>query len=135
MSLTTGILPALTDKIEKRRKLAYWSASSSLIALIALCVAWELILAPLRPEGSWLVLKVLPLLLVLPGILKQRVRTYQVVSLLIWIYFAEGTTRATSDPAAASQLLAWIEVVLCVVLFTAVSVYARTYKVPKTKTM
>ncbi len=135
MSLTTGILPALTDKIEKRRKLAYLSASSSLIALIALCVAWELILAPLRPEGSWLVLKVLPLLLVLPGILKQRVRTYQVVSLLIWIYFAEGTTRATSDPAAASQLLAWIEVVLCVVLFTAVSVYARTYKVPKTKTM
>lgn len=133
MSLTPGVLPTLTPQIEQRRKLAYWAASSSLIALIALCVAWELVLAPLRPEGSWLVLKVLPLLMVLPGILKQKVRTYQVVSLLIWIYFAEGTTRATSDPAAASQLLAWVEVVLCVVLFAAVSVYARTYKVPKSK--
>lgn len=135
MSPTPSVLPALTPQVEQRRKLAYWAASSSLIALIALCVSWELVLAPLRPEGSWLVLKVLPLLMVLPGILKQKVRTYQVVSLLVWIYFAEGTTRATSDPAAASQLLAWLEVALCVVLFTAVSVYARTYKTPKTKTM
>lgn len=135
MSMAPGVLPDLKPQMAHRRKLAYWSASSSLIALIGLCVAWELVLAPLRPEGSWLVLKVLPLLMVLPGILKQRVKTYQVVSLLVWIYFAEGTTRATSDPAVASQLLAWAEVALCVILFAAVSVFARTYKVPKSTQM
>lgn len=112
---------------------AHRAASASLIGLIALCVAWELSLAPLRPEGSWLVLKVIPLLLVLPGILKQRVRTFQVTSLLIWIYFAEGATRASSDPALESRLLAGLEVALCLLLFTAVSVYARAFKIPKVK--
>ena len=37
-------------------------ASASLIALIFLCLAWELWLAPIRPGGSLLVLKTLPLL-------------------------------------------------------------------------
>eukprot|EP01030_Chromulinospumella_sphaerica_P016774 gene16774-16590_t len=112
---------------------AYWATVSSLLALIALCVAWELFVAPIRPGGSWLVLKVLPLLLVVPGIFKQRVRTYQATSLLLWLYFAEGATRATSDPALASQLMAGLEVLLTIVLFASVSVFARTYKVPKTK--
>ena len=53
------------------------TASTSLIALIFLCVAWELWLAPLRPGGSWLVLKALPLLAPLMGILKGRRYTYQ----------------------------------------------------------
>ena len=41
-----------------------WSlaASASLVALIVLCVAWEAWLAPLRPGGSWMILKVVPLL-------------------------------------------------------------------------
>src|SRR5690606_28653235 len=38
------------------------TASVCLIGLIALGLAWELWLAPLRPGGSWLVLKVIPLL-------------------------------------------------------------------------
>jgi hypothetical protein len=33
------------------------TAVGSLLALIALCLAWELVLAPLRPGGSWLALK------------------------------------------------------------------------------
>lgn len=116
------------------RRNAYWAAVISLLSLIALCVAWELFVAPLRPGGSWLVLKVLPLLLVVPGIFKQRVRTFQATSLLVWVYFAEGATRASSDPALASQLMAGLEVVLCITLFAAVSVYARTFKIPKTGT-
>ncbi len=36
--------------------------AGSLIALILLSLAWELWLAPLRPGGSWLVLKILRLL-------------------------------------------------------------------------
>lgn len=122
-----------TTHTEATRKKAYWATVSSLLALIALCVAWELFIAPIRPGGSWLVLKVLPLLLVVPGIFKQRVRTYQATSLLLWLYFAEGATRASSDPALASQLMAGLEIVLTIVLFASVSVYARTYKIPKTK--
>ena len=120
-----------TASVISTRQTAYWTASLCLIALIALCVAWELVLAPIRPGGSWLVLKVLPLLLILPGILKQRVRTYQIASLLVWLYFAEGATRASSDPALNSQLLSGLEVFLCIVLFASVSIFARTYKIPK----
>ena len=122
-----------TLKVESTRKKAYWATVASLLALIALCVAWELFIAPIRPGGSWLVLKVLPLLLVVPGIFKQRVRTYQATSLLVWLYFAEGATRASSDPALTSQLMAGLEVLLTISLFVGVSVFARTYKIPKTK--
>jgi uncharacterized membrane protein len=77
-------------------------ASASLIALIAGGIAWEAVLAPLRPGGSWLTLKVLPLLLPLPGILNGRRYTYQWSSMLILLYFAEGVTRAWSDTAPSS---------------------------------
>jgi uncharacterized membrane protein len=122
-----------TPEIDAIRKKAYWATVCSLLALIALCVSWELFIAPIRPGGSWLVLKVLPLLLVVPGIFKQRVRTYQATSLLVWLYFAEGATRASSDPALASQLMAGLEVLLTIALFASVSIFARTYKIPKTK--
>ncbi len=52
-------------------------AATCLLALIALGLAWELWLAPLRPGGSWLALKVLPLTLALPGVLKLRMYTYR----------------------------------------------------------
>jgi uncharacterized membrane protein len=99
-------------------------ASASLIALIALSVAWELWLAPLHPGGSWLVLKVLPLLLPLFGILHGRVYTYRWSTLLIWLYFTEGTVRAWSD-RGASATLALLEVVLSLVFFIAAAWYAR----------
>ena len=69
----------------------------SLVALIFLCLAWELWLAPLRTGGSWLVLKTLPLLLPLMGILKGRRYTYQWAPMLILAYFTEGVVRAWSD--------------------------------------
>ena len=61
-------------------------ASALLIALIFLCVAWELWLAPIRPGGSWLVLKALPLLAPLMGILKGRRYTYQWAPMLVLAY-------------------------------------------------
>jgi len=88
----------------------------SLIALIALCVAWELALAPLRPGGSWLVLKVLPLLLPLIGILKRDVYTMQWASMLILLYLTEGIVRGTSDKGL-SATLGWIEVALVCAFF------------------
>lgn len=100
------------------------TAVASLVALIALCVAWELWLAPLRPGGSWLVLKSFPLLLPLRGLVAGRRYTYQWASLFVLAYFAEGVVRAASDPGP-SRFLALAETGLAVLLFSAVVAYAR----------
>lgn len=99
-------------------------AVGSLLSLIALGLAWELWLAPLRPGGSWLVLKVLPLTLPLPGLLKHRMYTYRWLSLLIWLYFTEGVVRATSD-SGLSAVLAGVQVLLCVLIFVACALHVR----------
>lgn len=99
-------------------------ASVSLIALIFLCVAWELWLAPIRPGGSWLVLKALPLLAPLMGILKGRRYTYQWAPMLILAYFSEGVMRAWSE-RGLSQALAFGEIVLSVAFFFAAIYFAR----------
>jgi uncharacterized membrane protein len=102
-------------------------AVASLLGLIALGLAWELWLAP---TGSrWLAFKVLPLVWPLAGLLKHRLYTYRWVSLLVWLYFAEGIVRATGLPPGADAgldvTLAWIEVALCTLLFTACAAHVR----------
>jgi uncharacterized membrane protein len=109
------------------QKISHWGAVASLLALIALCVAWELVLAPLRPGGSWLVLKVVPLLLPLIGILKRDVYTMQWSSMLILLYFAEGIVRATSDKGL-SATLGWCEVGLTSLFFFFILSYLRPVK-------
>ena len=95
-----------------------------MLALIALGLAWELWLAPLRPGGSWWALKVLPLALPLAGLLKRRMYTYRWVSLLVWLYFAEGVVRATSE-RGTSAWLASLQVALCLLLFAACAAHVR----------
>ena len=109
------------------QKTCYFGAAISLIALILLCVAWELQLAPLRPGGSWLVLKVLPLLLPLRGELKRDLYTMQWSSMLILLYFTEGIVRATSDKGL-SATLGWIEAGLACAFFFCTIFYLRPYK-------
>jgi uncharacterized membrane protein len=111
----------------RMQKVCYAGTIVSLVALIALCVAWELALAPLRPGGSWLVLKVVPLLLPLRGILKRNIYTMQWSSMLILLYFAEGIVRATSDEGL-SATLGWIEVALVSIFFLCSMLYLRPYK-------
>ena len=99
----------------------------SLLALIALGLAWELWLAP---TGSrFLAFKVLPLVIPLTGLLKHRLYTYRWVSLLVWLYFTEGIVRATGLPSGTplgiGEWLAWGQVGLCSVLFTACALHVR----------
>ena len=101
-----------------------YAASAALVALILVCLAWELWLAPLRPGGSLLALKALPLVLPLSGILQGRRYTFQWSSLLILAYFAEGVTRAWSD-TGLSQKFSFLEILLSVVFFAAAVSYAR----------
>ncbi|WP_303784646.1 DUF2069 domain-containing protein [Azovibrio restrictus] len=100
------------------------AASASLIALIFLCLLWELWLAPLQPGGTWMAAKAFPLLLPLFGILKGRRYTYQWSSLLALLYLMEGSVRATSD-TGPSQWLALLETLLALVFFASVVAYAR----------
>ncbi|HZX30025.1 MAG TPA: DUF2069 domain-containing protein [Rhodocyclaceae bacterium] len=109
-----------------------WLAAGSLIALIFLCLSWELWLAPLRPGGSWLAIKAVLLLTPLFGILRGRRYTYQWTSLFVLLYVMEGLVRATSDHGL-SQMLAIAETVLSLVLFAAVVAYARITRPSKQK--
>jgi uncharacterized membrane protein len=100
------------------------AAASSLAALIVLCLAWELWLAPLRPGGSLLALKALPLALPITGVLQGRRHTYQWSSMLVLAYFAEGVTRAWSE-AGMSRQLSVLEILLSLTFFAAAVTYAR----------
>ncbi|PKO72679.1 MAG: DUF2069 domain-containing protein [Betaproteobacteria bacterium HGW-Betaproteobacteria-14] len=96
----------------------------SLIALVFLCLSWELWWAPLRHGGSWLALKALPLLAPLFGVLRGRRYTHQWVTLLALVYFTEGVVRAATD----QELSAWLalaETALSFVLFCSAVLYVR----------
>lgn len=97
-------------------------ALGSLFALLVLGLAWELWLAP--TGSGTLALKVLPLLLPLPGLWRHRMYTFRWLSLLVWLYFLEGAVRATSE-SGLSQVLALVEVLLCLVLFAACALHVR----------
>lgn len=102
----------------------HYSSIVSLIALIFLALAWEGRLAPLRPGGSLLILKAVPLLLPLFGILRGKVYTYQWASMLILLYFTEGVVRAMSDQGL-SAALAGIETALALLFFFSSIFYVR----------
>ena len=111
-------LAAPTATVRRTRALAV----AATLALIALGVAWELWLAP-TGRGT-LALKVLPLFLPLPGLLRLRLYTYRWLSLGVWLYVAEGAVRAGSD-RGLSATLALIEVAIALVLFTTCCIHIR----------
>src|SRR6478735_9839309 len=88
--------PLVPPAVEATR----WVAVASILGLIVLGLAWELWLAPLRPGGTLLALKVLPLCIPVAGLLRRRMYTYRWVSLLVWPYFVEGVVRAWNDAVA-----------------------------------
>jgi uncharacterized membrane protein len=121
----------MIDPIESRRRraaLAHRMGVAALVTLVLLCVAWEWWLAPIRPGGSWLVLKAVPLAVLLWKIVDahgNRRYAYQWSTLFIWFYFTEGVVRAWSDLTFASQSLAFIEVMLCTLYVGAAITYVR----------
>lgn len=107
---------------------AHRVALVSLCCLIVLCILWEWLIAPIRPGGSWMILKALPLMIPLQGILTNQIKrryTYQWATLFVWIYFTEGIVRAWSDLAPLSRSMATIEVLLAIVFYVAAVIYVR----------
>jgi uncharacterized membrane protein len=105
----------------------YRTARMALITLIVLCFAWEAWLAPLRPGGSLLVLKIVPLLLPLYGVVRRNLYTLQWSTMLVLAYFIEGVVRGMSDPAPIASL-AWSEAALSVIYFVCAVWYLAPFK-------
>ena len=118
MSLPAVREPALSPV--RHAAFALW------LLLLVLCVAWEAFLAPLRPGGSWLVLKALPLALLSPGVARGALKPMQVATLVILLYVAEGAVRL-ADGAAVARLAA-LELLLAVGFFCAAVAYLAPFK-------
>jgi uncharacterized membrane protein len=107
-------------------ELSRWLAVAALLALIVLSIAWEMWLAPMRAGGSPVIaaVKALPLCIPLAGLMRRRMYTYRWLSLLVWLYFAEGVVRAWSETGLAARL-AFAEIALTLVLFAACAFHVR----------
>lgn len=103
-------------------------AVASMALLILWLLAWETVVAPLRPGGTLLALKAVPLLLPLLGAIRRDIYTLQWSSMVILLYFAEGVVRAYSDTVPLSAMMAWGEMLLVVVYFACTLMFLRPYK-------
>ena len=109
-----------------KHKLFHWGAIASLVTLIAWCVLWEMVIAPLKPGGSWMVLKAVPLLFPLLGVIKRDLYTLQWTSMMVLLYFTEGVVRGWSDKVM--PWLGWGEAAIVIVYFMCAILYVRPYK-------
>ncbi|MBZ8141433.1 hypothetical protein CLD22_16195 [Rubrivivax gelatinosus] len=113
------VSPAVPDAaVRQTRALAL----AALIALIVQGVAWELWIAP--TGSGTLALKVLPLVAAVPGMLRHRLYTFRWLSMVLWLYVTEALVRSTSEHGAG-QVMAIVELVLCILLFTFCALYVR----------
>ena len=111
-------------QVGKSVEFTRWLAVACLVGLVVLGLGWELTWAPVKPGGSLLALKVVPLCFALAGLLKNRMYTYRWLSLLVWIYFTEGVVRAYGDKPPGNWL-ALGEVALCLGLFVACVLHVK----------
>jgi uncharacterized membrane protein len=109
-----------------RQRAGWWWAVAAWIALIMLCVSWELLIAPLRPGGSWLAIKALPLLIVLPALVRGGPYAMQIALFISMIYLFEGGARLFEPGPAAA--LAIVELALVAVFLAGAVVYLRPMK-------
>lgn len=103
-------------------------AIASLLALLLWCMVWEIWFAPLRPGGTLLFLKALPLAFAVRGVARGSLYTIQWASMLVLLYLMEGVVRVMSDPPGPSISAAWIEIVLASVFFFCSIFYVRPAK-------
>jgi uncharacterized membrane protein len=110
-----------------RRQVVAWRWSIlAWIALIGLGLAWELVLAPLRPGGSWLALKVMPMLLPLPAMLRGSAYAMQLALFIVMLNVLEGAVRLFEP--APNAWFAGLELLLAIFFFVTAIVYLRPMK-------
>lgn len=102
-------------------------AIAGVIALALLAFAWEMVLAPLRPGGSWLALKALPLAVLVPAASKGNLRALQWLSLLLPFYLAEGVVRGFTE-SGRHALVAWTAAAAATISFVALLAWLRAMR-------
>ncbi len=118
-AMNTAAASAAPDAVLVRARAV---ALASLVGLIVLGLAWELWLAP--TGGRTWAIKVLPLAFAIAGIARFRMFTHRWLSLLVWLYVTEGLVRGVTE-RGLSMTLAWLQVLLCLILFAACSTHVR----------
>jgi uncharacterized membrane protein len=101
-------------------------ATAAFVDLFILCVSWEWFISPLRPGGSWLILKGVPLLFAIPGLWKGKVYTMQWASMLILLYITEGLVRILET--GANFWMAVLETTLGTVAFVCLLIFLKPIK-------
>jgi uncharacterized membrane protein len=101
-------------------------ATAAFIDLFILCIAWEWFISPLRPGGSWLILKAVPLLFAIPGLWRGNVYTMQWASMLILLYITEGLVRILET--GANFWLAALETTIATVGFVCLLMFLKPIK-------
>ena len=114
------------DNLTRARPGLAAGALLALITMIVLSLAWELWLAPLRPGGSALALKAIPLLLALRGTFRRSVYTLQWASMLVLLYLAEGIVRGMTDGGLSARL-GWLEALLAITFFVCALSYVAPF--------
>lgn len=105
-------------------------ALTSHLLLVALTLLWEGGFAAKGPPGFWLAVKLLPLLPPLPGLLRGRLRSYVIASLIMLPYLTEGlvltwTERTLGLARGSAWPWALGEVVLALTFLGSAAMYVR----------
>jgi uncharacterized membrane protein len=79
---------------------------------------WETLLAPIRPGGSWLALKALPLALAWPALARGSATGRGATALLLLAATAEAIVRAVTE-SGRHAVAAWVALALAVIAFVA----------------
>ncbi len=101
-------------------------ATAAFVDLFILCVSWEWFISPVRPGGSWLILKGIPLLFAIPGLWKGKVYTMQWASMLILLYITEGLVRILET--GANFWMAALETTLGSIAFVCLLIFLKPIK-------
>ena len=101
-------------------------ATAAFVDLFILCLAWEWFISPLRPGGSWLILKSIPLLFAIPGLWQGKVYTMQWASMLILLYVTEGLVRILET--GTNFWMALLETLLATTGFICLLIYLKPIK-------
>jgi uncharacterized membrane protein len=114
-------------------KTAYTLSQVFWIALIVLTVLWEGWLAPTQPAGLWLMIKSLPLLIPLFGMLHLKRVYFSIAGLISMPYFTEGVMISWGEIATGVQnpvllALSLAEVFLVLGFVVCVYIYLRNTK-------
>jgi len=94
------------------------AAVAAIFALALIELLWETLLAPLRPGGSWLALKALPLAILCVALARGSQQARKAASLILPIYFGEAILRAVSEHGRHS-LVASMAAALALAAFAA----------------